>query len=908
MERRDFLKMMGLFSGTMVSSWSWNFGQEFLVSQVMKPEEGVLPGEPVFSFSTCMECPAHCGLMVNSRDGLPVKLEGNPNHPVNRGALCIRGQASLMRLFHPERVRTPLQRGADGRLMPIGWDEALETIRKTLSDARAAGHWNAYLAGHTTGSLAALIDECCGNLGLERLPEVTLYHHGAVRAANEALFGLRRLPQFHLRSVDALLTIGTDLFETYVSPVRFAREFAAKDRPSLAWFHAESGLSLSGTKADRRLIVRAGSEAELLAYLLRHIRLRQPVPPDIMAAVPAVSRNQVAERTGLQADDLDALVQALAKARQPLVLADGPATAQPGGLKIALLAALLQWSLGAIPAAVDFAAAENYDRLGTFSDLQELAARCRRKAPGVVMLSRIHRFDGVPDLPAALEGAGLRVGLTDFLYPAMETCQLILPLSHALESWGDAIPRAGIRSQIRPIFRPMHDSRAEGDILLQLMGRTDMTYKEYLFDRWKPLSARWWKEGVVEWNPDAVPVKLNPEAAAVFQSGPWPAPLQTPVLMVAPSLRSYDGRSRVIPLLHEIPDPLTVVSYGEYAAIPRSVGKAKHLSNGDEVRLDNRDSAWKAAVRLHPALPDWIVQVPVDAAAGLPRTIDRETGELVAVLPGVELVPTGARRIMPILTGSFNAQKRDILPHRDQHEQAKPAYTMFPPHEHKEYRWAMAIDLDKCTGCSACVAACYLENNVKLTGPGEHLIGRELSWIRLEPFFDGSEQAFLIPMMCQQCDDAPCETVCPVFAAIHNEEGLNVQVYNRCVGTRYCSNNCPYKTRRFNWYEYPKPAPLDRLRNPDVSVRPRGVMEKCTFCIQRIRRAKDKARDENRLVRDGEITPACAQTCPAGAITFGNILDPTSRVYALAHDRRAYRVLEELGTRPSVYYLTHRRV
>jgi len=262
---------------------------------------------------------------------------------------------------------------------------------------------------------------------------------------------------------------------------------------------------------------------------------------------------------------------------------------------------------------------------------------------------------------------------------------------------------------------------------------------------------------------------------------------------------------------------------------------------------------------------------------------------------------TGSRIEIPILSGSTSQHGRGLIPMEPIHRHERVSF--YPREAYGEYRWAMAVDLDRCIGCSACVAACYIENNVPIVGRSEQRKGREMSWIRIEPYYREGKADFL-PMMCQQCDDAPCETVCPVFAAYHNPEGLNVQVYNRCVGTRYCSNNCPYKVRRFNWFDHRKrKPPLDRMLNPELFVRWKGVMEKCTFCIQRIRKGHDTAKDEEREIRDGEIITACGESCPTRAITFGNLLDKKSRVYRLAHSDRAYRVFEGLGTEPAVYYL-----
>lgn len=906
MERREFLRLMGIMSGTAAASWETGLGADTLLSNLMPPDKGVVPGEPVFYRTTCTECPANCGLMATVRAGHPVKLEGIPDHPVNHGALCLRGQVALARLYHGERLRQPMVRDASGQFRPVSWGTAIGQVQNALQESRKSKAGNVFLSGRTTGSLSRLIDEFCQVVPAERLPELELYHQGALRQAYGWLFGRRSVPAFRIDRADLLVTFGADLLETFISPVNFAWQFAQTRGGETTWYHLEPHLSLTGARADHRLAIRPGGEAHLLAYLLAHLQLKNPLPPDVRSALPRVSAEEAAAQSGLAIETIRALQQDIQRAKRPLLMAGGVATAQPNGLAVAMLAGLLQWGLGAVGKTVDFTGAVPSGRVGNLNEVRSGLNRIGGKAAGVCFLSRLHSLAAVPEAADVLSRSLCWVGLTDFLYPDLQRCEVLLPVSHSLESWGDAEPRLGLKNQIRPVFRPLFDTQAEGDILLRFMP-VKTSYKQYLFERWKGFGKGWWDRGFTEYDVPAEELPLRAgDAAAGLRANPIQPAVPAPALVLVPSLRTYDGRSRVIGLLHEIPDTLAAVSYGEWIGIAPEDARRLSLSDQDEVQLGCAGGQATLAVRTQPGLPTGIMMLPVDQLQGIHPPVDPGSGEQIAVVSGATLARTGRNPLLGILSGSMEARNRGIVPEGEHAHHHPEQRTLYPEHPHRDYRWAMAIDLDRCTGCAACVGACYIENNIPLTGPDEHRRGREMSWLRIEPFLGDGNRFTLLPMLCQQCDHAPCENVCPVYATYHNPEGLNVQVYNRCVGTRYCSNNCPYKVRRFNWLDHERSGAERLLVNPDVSPRSKGIMEKCTFCIHRIRRARDQAKDEHRLIKDGEATPACAQTCPVQAITFGNLLDPESRVSKLASSPRAYRVLEELGTRPAVYYLSSR--
>jgi len=908
MKRRDFFRVMGIASGAALSACKVNNADKKLLPYLVPPEEGIIPGIPRYVRSTCMECPAHCGINIKIRDDKPVKLEGNPDHPVNKGALCMRGQASLARLYHPDRLKQPLLKGADGTFKPVSWDEAVEAFHTGLKDSKSKGLRSVLFSGRTTGTLGGLVDEFCRTLEIERLREFEIFHHGAIKTANKGLFGLDRVPYYHIDKCDVMVTVGADLLDTFISPVEWSRLYGEGMRKNnLQWYHVEPYLTLTGAAASKRAVNIPGSEPHLLAFLVRHTTLRNPLPGSLLSGVPEYTIEQAVELTGLAKEDIEGMVKALDRAKQPLLISGGAASNTRNGLLTAQLTAMLQWGLGMVDSTVDFSRTLNDEFVGSANDIGPVAGDCRDGKVGFIMFSRVANMDIAPKALESMTKSGFKVAMAGIPDNVTEICDLVLPLSNPLESWGDAEPWKGIKSVVQPVIEPLHDTKSEGDILSTLLG-LQKSYRDYLADHWEGMDETWIDNGFKTIETGKIAARLM-EGVVLGKPG---NPVTGSYTYITPSLRTFDGRSRGLTVLEEIPDPLTTVTYGKWAAMSLQAAKNLGLSPGEIVEFQGPVSKVKLPVLLSPALRGDLTTIGIDALTDYSLSVDGPGGEFVFLLEDVKLLKTGEKIKIPVLSGGQTTGKRGILPHLEHgddhgHHHEYKRYTLYEPHDHKNYRWGMVIDLDACTGCSACVAACYIENNIPMVGKAEHLKGREMAWLRIEPYFNDPDRPEFVPMMCQQCDCAPCETVCPVYATYHNEEGLNAQVYNRCVGTRYCSNNCPYKARRFNWFDHSHSLPLYAVSNPDLSVRPKGVMEKCTFCIQRIRYAKDRAKDEMRLVKDGEVIPACAQTCPSGAITFGNLMDPDSEVSKLAKSSGAYRVQEELGTEPAVYYIKRKK-
>jgi molybdopterin-containing oxidoreductase family iron-sulfur binding subunit len=965
MERRDFLKIAGVGASAALADGCSGQSTDRLIPYLVA-SDNVVPGVPAYYATTCGACPAGCGLLAKTIDGRVIKAEGNPRHPINAGRLCARGQASVQSLYDPDRFRGPVGRTSNGSWQPISWETAESLLVTKLRDTigRGRGGAVAWLGGLQTGSMERLSGDLLKAVGSERRLFYEPFEYGALRRAAELTVGRRQIPSYDFDTANFVLSFGAEFLESWLSPVEFAGAFARfRQRrvadPFGAFIAVAPRQSLTVLNADGWVPVPPGTEV-LVALSLVHAIVNataastSAAPSSIQSQVAPYSPEATARATGVAPETVRGLARQFVNS-SPSLAVGGSLTgggADPVALETAVL--LLNAVAGNIGRTIRFDRPSSLDALATYSDMVDLT---RAMAGGQIDLLLVHQTNPVYTLPAAT-GFGPALDRVPFVVsfsrePDETTAHahLVLPDHHFLESWGDYSPRPGVEGLRQPAMSPMFSTQAAGDVLLRTARAVGAQppdafrahdYAQYVRDYW---NDRAWEESLKNGGRFARQDSMSPPeetlrdltSTIAFPSIPSTAPGNDLGLIVCTSPLLYDGRDANASWLQEVPDPVTKSVWNGYAEVHPDAARGLGIADGDAVTLESSSGRITAAARVSSGVHPAGVAVPLGYGRSAPLRYAGGRGAnafaLLSAAPVGGSLPWGTarvkvaragngRRLVVLQTETRSSADRSRLP---LDAIIRPASVIQPPgttpphresdlysrHEHPEHRWGMAIDLNTCTGCSACVVACYAENNVPVVGEAGCADGREMSWIRIERYDAEARMSqgirrtdtVSMPMLCQQCDEAPCEAVCPVFATYHNPEGLNAQVYARCVGTRFCSNNCPYKVRRFNWTRYEWPSPLELQLNPDVTVRSSGVMEKCTFCVQRIQAAKNDASRANSTLSDGDITPACAQTCPAHAIVFGDLNDPASRVSRLAGDRRAFRALEELNTRPAITYL-----
>jgi molybdopterin-containing oxidoreductase family iron-sulfur binding subunit len=934
--RRQFLKLMAASLALAGLSSCGGPPAEKIEPYVKAPAE-LVPGEPLF-YATAMTLGGYAvGLLARSNQGRPTKIEGNPDHPASLGATDAFAQAALLTLYDPDRSQSVMHIGTTST-----WDAFQAAIGPAIQAQGASGGAGLRILTETVTSptLGAQLQALLAAFPAARWHQYEPAGRDTVRAGAWLAFGQDVNVIYRLDQAAAILALDADFLFDEPGRLPYARAFSDGRRiqdgrtEMNRLYVVESTPTITGAVADHRLPLHP-SQIEGFTRAVA-AALGVDVGPGGFAAPP-----------GVPAAWLAALVRDLQAHRGASIVIAG--LEQPP--IVHALTHAINAALGNAGRTVVYTAPVATNPTDQHASLRELVADMQA---GRVQLLAI--LGGNPaytapadlDFAGALAQVGISVHLNLYHDETAALCQWHIPEAHALEAWSDARAFDGTATIIQPLIAPLYDGKTHHELIAALLGQTSSSY-QIVHDYWQrqrpaggPSSGsgqsfeQFWRtalhDGVIPGTAaPTVQVALKPGFAS--QSDASPVPADTLELIFRPDPAIWDGRFANNGWLQELPRPLTSLTWDNVALVGPALAERMGLANEDVIELSYRGRSLRAPVWIAPGHADGAVTVTL----GYGRTHAGRVGDGVGYNAyairtsdapwfgaGLAIRKAGERHALASVQGHFSVEGRDLARsgtladyQRDPHfaqqkaDQAAPP-SLYPNYTYDGNAWGMTIDLNACIGCNACVLACQAENNIPIVGKEQVQRNREMHWLRIDSYrsgdLDNPEAAFQ-PRFCMHCEHAPCELVCPVGATVHDSEGLNVMVYNRCIGTRYCSNNCPYKVRRFNFLAFAdKQTPVIQLMyNPEVTVRDRGVMEKCTYCVQRISAARIAAERENRPIRDGEIQTACQQVCPTQALTFGNINDLNSRVAQLKAGPLNYGMLAELGTRPRTTYLARLR-
>jgi molybdopterin-containing oxidoreductase family iron-sulfur binding subunit len=926
--RRTFLKLMGASLALGGFGACTRQPAETIVPYVRQPEDLVL-GEPLF-FATAMPMGgAAIGLLVESHEGRPTKIEGNPNHPGSLGSADVFAQAAILGLYDPDRAQTITHLG---EITP--WSEFLGAMRAALSAQQPLGGAGLRILTESIGSptLAAQIRDL-----LKRFPSAKWHQWDPLsrenaKAGAKLAFGRYVDAQYRLDRADVILSLDADFLCDGPAGLRYARDFSARRRPEQPdrmnrLYVVETMPTSTGARADHRLPLR---------------------PNAIQAFAEHVASGKSAGLDARATKWADAISKDL-KAHQGASLVIAGDTQPPA---VHALAHALNATLGNVGRTVVYTEPVEAEAVDQVASLRDLIVDMRAgKVDMLMIVSGNPVYSAPADLgfADALAKVPLRAHLSLHNDETSALCHWQVPEAHFLESWSDARGFDGTASIVQPLIAPLYNGHTAHEFLASTGARPEQSSYDIVREYWKSQSRsqdfeadwrRWLHDGVIPDTAFAAVTVGEPKRLALQQPGGPAGDLELS-FRLDPSVA--DGRFANNGWLQELPKPITKLTWDNAVLVSPATAATLRTVNtpadeggehgqiiSDVVELRYRGRTVRGALFAVEGHPDNCATVHLGYGRARGGHISSGTGFNANLLrtsdamwhgSGLQIVRTGS--VVSLACTQFHHQMENRKPVRaatkeefvknprvihEGDETPPKTITLYPDVKYDGYKWGMAIDVNSCIGCNACVVACQAENNIPVVGKEQVLKGREMHWIRVDTYNQGASddpETYFQPVPCMHCENAPCEVVCPVGATVHSDEGLNDMVYNRCVGTRYCSNNCPYKVRRFNFLLYQDwTTPSLKLgRNPDVTVRSRGVMEKCTYCVQRINRAKVTSEKEDRRVRDGDIQPACGQTCPAEAIVFGDLNDPNSRVAKLQAEVRNYALLGELNTRPRTTYL-----
>jgi MoCo/4Fe-4S cofactor protein with predicted Tat translocation signal len=952
--RRDFLKLSGA-AMVFATAGCGLRPAEKIIPYINQPEE-IMLGVPNY-YASASGSAAGNGVLIKTREGRPIKIEGNPNHPLSHGKLDARGQYDIFNLYDPDRLTGPVKM-VGGQPAVISWGAADGEIAEALKASRGR---IAVLTGTVHGpARQKVIADFCESFGAMHF-SYDAWSCETTRKAQEISYGAAALPSYHFDKAEYVLCLEADPLGTGYSSLEWQTAFGklrhVKDHKLNKLVSVDCTTSFTASNADERVRVKPGMSLSVALAIANTLAVagRSVVELDggIMSAVSRSSAAQIEGQLNLEQGTIAKIANDLWQAKGKSIVFGGES------LDLQLAAALLNAMLGNDGVTVDGNGAPSQQATGSLVGLMDLIGRMNGGQIDVLITYGTNPGYTLPEAAGfanALKNVKTKVHLGDRGDETGRLADYLLPGLHWLENWGDAEPQVGLYSVIQPTVMPLHDCRGAEESLIKFaqtagvdgLGKVEGGWHDYLMNVWREkvynpaifaagdFTTFWQgtlRDGYVDLRKAPTARTYSSAGLAELRAPRESTELQL-VVMPSPWLTD-DGNTNNAWLL-ELPHPVGRVNWTNYANLAPKTASALGLRDGDYVKLSVGDQTIEVPVHVQPG--DVANVLTIESGWGR-RNVGRVGNHvggnafaLCSIMNGllttagetVVIEKTGKWERLPDVQGHNYTEGRPIVAeapfeaylnnpeagHWHEHE----LFSLYPEWEYKGNKWGMVIDQTACIGCNACIAACSVENNIPVVGVDQIRKGREMHWIRIDRYYSGDEndpEFTYQPMLCQHCDNASCETVCPVVATIHSEEGLNLQVYNRCVGTRYCSNNCPYKVRRFNWHEFTfaayEPHPLNLALNPEVTVREKGVMEKCTFCTQRIREGKEKAKQFNRPVLDSDVKTACQQTCPTNAITFGNTNNPESQVSQMRKDPRAYTVIAEVNTRPQVTYYTKLR-
>jgi len=931
LSRRGFLRVMGASLALAGLNACTRQPTEKIFPYVKQPEI-VVPGEPLFYASAFVLGGYAQGILVESHLGRPTKIEGNPEHPSSRGATGVLAQASLLELYDPDRAQVVTRAG---EIRPwSAFVEAMDAEMKKHAQNGGAG-LRILTENVTSPTLASQLRALLAKYPGARWHQYQPVNEDNARRGSLAAFDAPVDSRYSLANADVIVTLDGDFLAHGPAHVRLAREFADRRRVDGAnprratmnrLYAIESTMTLTGAKADHRLRV-ANREVETVARQLA-VRLGLPGGADAHASE--------------HAEWLAAVVEDLRSHRgRSLVI---PGAFQPPAVHV--LAHAINRLLDNVGSTVSYIEPVAAEPVVHADSLAALVKDMNAGAVSTLVILGGNPAYSTPQdagISAAIGRVATSVHIGLDIDETSELCTWHVSAAHALESWSDARSEDGTVTVIQPLIDPLYGGKTAHEMVSLLLGDASAKAHDIVREHWKgratgDFESFWRKslhDGLVAGTASPVrSVALSPDwHSRIGLASAYPADEHTVEVVIRPDPNVYDGRFANNAWLHELPKPVTRLTWDNAIHVSPALAEKNGLRNGDVVVLTSGDRSLRGPVWIVPGTAERTVEVTL----GYGRRSAGRVGEGVGFDAGAlqsgdspwgtraELTATGTthplvttqlhgsmegRHLVREATLAHYREKPDFV-HEHEHIKVEGS-SLFPEHPYEGYAWGMVIDLAACIGCNACTIACQSENNIPVVGKDQVAVGREMHWIRVDRYFNGDIDDPAVvhqPVPCMHCENAPCELVCPVNATVHDDEGLNAMVYNRCVGTRYCANNCPYKVRRYNFFLYTDwtTETFKMMNNPDVSIRSRGVMEKCTYCTQRINYARIGARREDREIRDGEFETACQQVCPAEAITFGNINDPESRVSKAKNDPRNYALLGEVGAKPRTTYLAEMR-